>query len=115
MDWRVAVIDENRFCIVGTMDLTFDECSALSDRMRGNMIRIPMRTLTTVGSFEARPSLDDTYQAQVVRGANFYKRTDKSEQSMLHVVVRDDRELDGLRRTGRFREWDADLRVKTQR
>lgn len=108
MDWRVPVIDEERFCIVGTMDLTFKECALLSERKGGGMIRIPSRELTAIGSFEVNPEVG--YSVQVVRGNHFYKRTDRGEQSMLHVVVQTNAELDGLRRTGRFREWDADLR-----
>ena len=108
MDWRVAVIDEKRFCIVGTFDLTFSECEALSDRYRMH-IRLPLRTLTSIGSFEVQPS-DEKYE-QVVRAQKFFKATGTNDrQEMLHVVVGSDEELEGLRKTGRFREWDADLR-----
>lgn len=110
MDWRVAVIDERRFCIVGTFDLTFDECAALSDRYRG-FIKVPHRLLASVGSFEVTPDRDASYSMQIVRGQKFYKNTGENHrQEMLHVVVASEEELSGLRKTGRFRDWDADLR-----
>ncbi len=109
MDWRVAVVDEDRFCIVGTMDLTFDECRALSDPARGGMVRVRCRELLAIGSFEVEPEAQ--VSAQMVRGQHFFRRSKDGDHRMLHVVVSGDRELDGLRRTGRFREWDADLKA----
>ncbi len=110
MDWRVAVIDEKRFCIVGTFDLTFAECRQLSDRRGPGMVRIPERRLVSIGSFEV-PTDRKEYTVAVVRGEQFYKRdADGTEHAMLHVIVSSESELSALRSTGRFREWDADLR-----
>lgn len=107
MYWRVVVIDDSRFCIVGTMDLTFSECRDLSARRNG-YIRIPHRMLENIGSFEVEPTA--SYSVATVRGEHMRKITDKGEQSILHVVIRGEEELQSLRATGRFREWDADLR-----
>lgn len=108
-DWRVIVVDEKRFCIVGTLDLTFDECAVLDDRRGPGFLRLPQRTRTAIGSFEVAP--DNEMHFATVRSEKFYKRgAGEIEQLMLHVVIGSNEELDNLRRTGRFREWDADLR-----
>ncbi len=108
MDWRVIVVDETRFCVVGTFDLTFDECNTLSDPRRG-VLDLPERSLATIGSWEV--AAEPAFSVATIRGSQFHKVDSKGQKrSMLFVMVNSDGELDRLRRTGRFREWDADLR-----
>lgn len=63
MYWRVVVIDDSRFCIVGTMDLTFSECRDLSARRiedNRQCVRCALNRLVAVGiplcaPLDARP------------------------------------------------------------
>lgn len=111
MDVRVLVIDEDRFCPIGTIDLTFDECQYLE---RDRALRLPAITRNLPMSFD-RSAQDVVVEAVhpyvVIRPEKFHRRTSAGRhQTLTHVIVRSDEYLDDLRRTGRFRDWDADLR-----